>query len=114
MSPEKRAWWRGTKVRESGHSMEWYKFSLAAYSSTERAAFLAGYNAQWDTLLDPMPYERALRDCLIDCKAIIELVRSGGYRFEHEGQLRVLARDIALLQNREDCPNYDYRKGNNV
>lgn len=55
-------------------------------------------------------YETALRDCLLDCKSILELYRSGRYRYEYDGQVKTLLRDIDLLRNREDCPAYDYRK----
>lgn len=55
-------------------------------------------------------YEAALRDCLLDCKAILEAVQGGKLRFEHVGQVRALIRDIGSLRNRENCPNYTYHK----
>lgn len=46
MSKEKTAWWRGRKVAAAGHQVDWYKNALAAYSESERTAFMAGFNGK--------------------------------------------------------------------
>ena len=58
-------------------------------------------------------YETALRDCLRDCKAILEADRDGKRYDQYgswRGQVNSLIRDIGLLLNREDCNVYGYKK----
>lgn len=56
-------------------------------------------------------YARAVRDCLIDCEAFLKSARQGRLRHEHMGQLDVLLVDMRNLMNREDVPNYQFKKG---
>jgi len=57
-----------------------------------------------------MTYQRSLQDCLRDCGALLMSHLDGKLRFEQDGQVRAVIRDIDLLLSREDCPAYDYKK----
>ncbi len=56
------------------------------------------------------PYEQALRECLLDFEAMAEEI-NGRQNFATRGQWQALIRAARQLRNREDCPQYDYKKG---
>jgi hypothetical protein len=61
-------------------------------------------------MTEPTTYETALRNCLLDAAALLQSHLDGRLRFEQTGQVKAVIRDAQLLRNREDCPNYSYRK----
>jgi hypothetical protein len=46
VSPARRAYWRGRRVRAVGHPLTWYVISLQAYKAAELCAFLDGYHGR--------------------------------------------------------------------
>ena len=53
LTAERRAYWRGRRVRGAGHPLRWYDAALLAYSKLERHAFLDGYHLRQFT--EPKP-----------------------------------------------------------
>jgi hypothetical protein len=46
VTPARRAYWRGRRVRAAGHPLAWYVISLKAYDGPELCAFLDGYHGR--------------------------------------------------------------------